>query len=397
MKNQPYIQYLPDPGLVIRAGRAFVGWSTRTFAALTAWAFTGSLGCRQAYDPPAVSSPNAYLVVEGFINSGPDSTYFTLSHTFNLSDTAVVSPELHAQVTVQGKDNSTYTLAEIGNGKYGAPLQGLNPAVQYRLDIRTIAGKEYASDFVAMKVSPPIDSVNWTQNNQGVQLYVNTHDPQGNSRYYRWNYQEVWEFHSAYFATSAYVNGQIVSFTPDTMYTCWQSDVSANILLGSSAKLAQDQIQFMPLVMIPTADQRISVLYSILVTQYVLTPDAYAWWQSMQKNTEQIGSIFSVEPSTTGGNIHNVSDSTELVVGYVSAGTIATQRIYISASQVAPWYYQNGCTEINKPLDSALMYLAGGYDWIDVYYDPGLRVHLALKTCVDCTQTGSNHKPSFWP
>src|SRR5580692_6412580 len=111
------------------------------FAILTTWTFTGSPGCKQAYDPPVVSSPNTYLVVEGFINNGPDSTYYSLSHTFKLSDTATATPELQAQVTVQGKDNSSYPLAEMGNGVYGAPLTGLNPAMQYRLDIHTLAGK----------------------------------------------------------------------------------------------------------------------------------------------------------------------------------------------------------------------------------------------------------------
>src|SRR5580692_2557948 len=95
---------------------------------LAAWAFIGSIGCKQAYDPPVISSPTKYLVVEGFINSGPDSTYYTLSHTVNLGDTATGTPELQAQVTVQGTDNSSYPLAEIGNGVYGAPLTGLNPA-----------------------------------------------------------------------------------------------------------------------------------------------------------------------------------------------------------------------------------------------------------------------------
>jgi Domain of unknown function (DUF4249) len=388
MKNQSYI-----------ASRKFIRWSQRAFVVLAAWAFIGSIGCKQSYDPPVVSSPNTYLVVEGFINNGPDSTYYTLTHTFKLGDTATTIPELQASVTVEGMDNSSYTLAEIGNGVYGAPLTGLNPAVQYRLHIHTTGGKEYASAYVTMKVSPPIDSINWVRNNQGVQLYANTHDPQGNSRYYHWDYQETWEFTAAYYAYLQYRNDSIVTLDPNNMYYCWGSDVSTSILLNSSVKLAQDQIQMDPLVMIPVGDERISYLYSIMVKQYVLTPDAYAWWQLLQKNTEQIGSIFGVEPSTTGGNIHNLADSTELVIGYVSAGSIVKQRIYISNSQVQPWVYQNGCTEFATTPDSALYYAQQGYAPIYSFIsNAGPKVEMTIsRFCVDCTETGTNHKPSFWP
>jgi Domain of unknown function (DUF4249) len=368
------------------------------FVILTACAFIGSLGCKQAYDPPVVSSPNTYLVVEGFINNGPDTTYYSLSHTYKLSDTATAIPELQALVTVQGKDNSSYPLTEMGNGVYGAPLTGLNSAVQYRLDIRTIAGKEYTSDYVDMKVSPPIDSVSWTLSNQGVEIYDNTHDPQGNSRYYRWQYQETWEFNSAYYSTVSYTNGGFVDFPVDTFYTCWQSDASTSILLASSTKLAQDQIQMAPLEMIPKGDWRLSVMYSILVKQYVLTPDAYAWWQLLQKNTEQIGSIFGVEPSTTGGNIHNVSDSTELVIGYVSAGTLAKQRIYITDAQVSPWDYVSQCTDFNTSPDSVPYFLRGGDYLINqIQIGAAVRYNMSFESCVNCTLIGTNHKPSFWP
>jgi hypothetical protein len=357
----------------------------------------GSLGCKQSYNPPVVSSPNTYLVVQGFINNGPDSTYFTLSHTYALSDTALPVPELHAQIAVQGKDNSSYMLTEIGNGIYGAPLAGLNSAVQYRLDIHTSGGKEYASDYVAMKVSPPIDSVSWTQNEAGVIIYDNTHDPSGNSRYYRWDYQETWEFNSAYFATAAFFNGSFVD-VPDTFFTCWQSAPSTNIILATSSKLAQDQIQMAPLETIPRGDWRLSVLYSILVKQYVLTPDAYAWWQLLQKNTEQIGSIFGVEPSTTGGNIHNVADSTELVIGYVSGGTLAKQRIFISDAQVYPWGYRSDCTEFSTTPDSVAYFIGQGNYLINEFMvGQATRYNMSFGSCVNCTLIGTNHPPSFWP
>jgi hypothetical protein len=363
--------------------------------------FSGA--CKQAYDPPVHSTNNSYLVVEGFINNGPDSTFINLTHTFKLDDTSSVTPELHAQLTVEGKDNSSVPLAEWGGGQYGAPSLALNNALQYRLHIRTAAGKEYVSDYLDLKTSPPIDSISWQKTTGGVQIYANSHDPQNASHYYRWDYHETWEFHSAYFASIQYVNHKIQSLYPNPYYTCWRHGGSTNILLGSSTKLAADEISLAPLVLIPNGSWELGIRYSILVRQYVLTVDAYNFWQQMQKNTEQIGSIFSPQPSEGKSNLHAVKDSTEQVIGFVSAGTLRQQRIFITPDQIPNWNSESifACTEQSIPTDS-LEYFLGG-DFADKPVDQAqsnggpLRYNISSSVCVDCTLTGTNIKPPFWP
>ncbi len=59
----------------------------------------------------------------------------------------------------------------------------------------------------------------------------------------------------------------------DSIYYCWTGENSTNILLGSSQKLAQDVIYEAPLLLVPQNSWHISVEYSILVRQYVLTAD----------------------------------------------------------------------------------------------------------------------------
>jgi Domain of unknown function (DUF4249) len=367
--------------------------------------------CTDPYDPPVVSTNHSYLVVEGFINNGADSTVFTLSHTYPISDSAEAVPELGAKLTVEGTDNSVYPLGETGNGNYGAALS-LNNAVQYRLHIVTQAAKQYRSAFVPLKTSPPIDSINWALTGGGLQIYANTHDPAAASTYYLWNYSETWEYHSIYFSEETYLSKlDTVIYNPnDSVYICWSSDQSTNILLGSSASLAHDVIYEAPLVLIPLNSWEIGVEYSIQVKQYVLTPDGYNFWLNMQKNTEQIGSIFSPQPSEIGGNIHNIADSTEQVIGFVSAGTLQKQRIFITPSQIPNWVveeYSNSCFTKSIPgeKDSLTFYLSGRSTsrFVPTYMDPSdplppYRYFIAADYCVDCTLIGGvNQKPSFWP
>ena len=355
-----------------------------------------TLGCKQAYLPPVIKNPPINLVVEGFINSGPDSTYFDLSTTYLLSDSTATTPELGATVTVEGTDNTSYPLAEIGNGVYGTALPPLNTTTGYRLHIITTANKQYASDFVTPIPDPPIDSVNWIRTNNGIQIYVNAHDPTNTAQYFRWEYQETWKFNSAYFATLQFVHDSLQNYSPNKIATCWHSDNSTRIIVGDATKLSKDVIYEAPIVNIPLNSQQISIKYSVLVKQYAITRAAYDWWGLLQTNTEDIGSIFGVQPSSNQGNLHCLTDTTEQVIGYVSAGNVRSQRLFITSDQVFPWDYINDCLEFKIPVDSMVYYYVTGFLPID-YADQGFgSIHIAWKTCVDCTLTGTNIQPPFW-
>src|ERR1700742_5023839 len=112
-----------------------------TISILIAFLLT-TIGCKQTYLPPIVKKPPVNLVVEGFINNGPDSTYFNISTTYLLSDSTASTPITGATVTVEGADNSSYPLSGIGNGIYGTALPTLNTNTTYRLHISTSDDRE---------------------------------------------------------------------------------------------------------------------------------------------------------------------------------------------------------------------------------------------------------------
>jgi Domain of unknown function (DUF4249) len=375
-------------------------YNRATISSFTCIALAAATGaCKQTYAPPAVANPPSYLVVEGFINNGPDSTYYTLSHTYKLNDSTGTTPETGAVVTVEGSDNSAYTLGEVGNGGYGAKLPALNATTTYRLHIVTTANKQYASDYVPLVPDPPIDSIGLIRNYEGDALIcANTHDPTNTARYFRWDFSETWEFDAAFIARYLVVNNTVQEYAPDTMYTCWRGDNSSQIVLATTSNLAQDIVSQAPMVNIPLNGQQLSIEYSILAHQYAITPAAFNWWSIMQNNTENIGSIFGVQPSTDQGNIHCLSDTAEEVIGYVSAGTVQSRRQFFTNARVAPWVYTSPCQENNTVLDSVLFFYSTGL-WPADAYNAGnntSRIHIAPRECVDCTANGTNIKPSFW-
>ena len=371
-------------------------------------------GCKEKYDLPFSTPDTGYLVVEGFITKGPDLTLIELSRTDKLTETHK-KYERGATVLVEGDDNSIFPLAETGVGGYTASLHLLNDR-KYRLRIKTVSGKEYLSDFVELKITPPIDSISWQRESNGAQLYINTHDPQNNTRYYQWNYQETWEIHSAYQSVLKYVTkpGPFGTTVADiaykdpvshrydsTIWKCWQSSSSNQLIIGSSAKLSQDLI-FKPFLLIPEGDRKISELYSINLRQYALTKAGYEFLEKMKKNTEQTGSIFDAQPSQLQGNIHCVTDENEPVVGYVTVCSVEEKRLFIQSDDVPYWNFRSGCEEKSIPnnLDSITASWIGGSVPTTVLTSFGsiiLTYGATTNDCIDCTLAGTNVKPIFWP
>lgn len=389
-------------------------------------------GCKKPYNPPPVSAPSGYLVVEGSINSGADSTFIKVSHTVNVASKVTVNPVLNAIVTVEGDQNNTYPLTEKGKGMYACAGLNLDNAHKYRLNIKTADNRQYASDYMAVLNSPPIDSVTYdtkgTVFSPGLNVYVNTHDASNKVVYYRWDYQETWTFH-ANFESFFKSNGDTVlgrDLLNDNIYSCWLNDTSSTILLGSSAKLSTNVIAYLPIISIASTSEKVENEYSILVRQYALTADAYNFYTNLKKNTEQLGSIFDAQPSQLIGNIHSATNPSEPVIGYVGVGSTSSMRIFVNNRQLPAWttipFYTDCQLAFNQPGDpntkccyyvwpagppnqvnAYINYLIGGdpnplipIDAIGIPGHPPLGYTAAFRKCADCTLRGTNKKPAFW-
>jgi hypothetical protein len=368
--------------------------------------------CKKPYYPQVVSSPNSYLVVEGVINSGNDSTIIRLSKTVNVSGNVNSALIDGAAVAVETEGGASYNLLPAGNGYYVTTGLNLDVTKKYRLHIGTADSKEYASDYVPVKSTPPVDSVGFFIKNNQVQLYVNAHDATNNTRYYRWSYDETWRFHSRYESVfdADHVLQTIIA-RKQSIYYCFASDKSSTIVLGSSAKLTQDVIFQAPLTTIAAASEKIELRYSILLKQYALTKEAYQFWENLKKNTEQLGSIFDAQPSQLVGNIHNLKDASEPVIGYISVTNIQSKRIFIDKADLPPTWVPEYPYDCGPP-DSAFYAdpHRGGENTVKDFIINGnqnavqeissmtsvIGYTYSSVQCTDCTIRGVVKTPSFW-
>ncbi|HEX5151381.1 MAG TPA: DUF4249 domain-containing protein [Parafilimonas sp.] len=361
-------------------------------------------GCKEEYNPPLKNADYNFLVVEGNILAGNDSTFVHLTRTVAVSDTSNVQPELNATVKVESENGESYLLQEHGNGLYIAPPLNISLSENYRLHIITSNGREYASDYVPVKQTPPIDSVSWKlDNNNGVAIYTTTHDATGSSQYYRWEFTETWEHRSRdssvliYEASLRNLRYRIPS---EQLYRCWNINTSGEILIASTAGLSADLVYEKPITNIPYASQKISKIYSVLVKQYALTKGAFEYWDNLKKNTEELGSIFDPQPFADYGNMHSITDASEPVLGYISACSVAQQRIYITWSQVQWPYSFPECKDTIVSPDN-IDTVFSGFDFLPVgyVYPPPGAVFGTSQECADCRLTGggSTVRPSYMP
>jgi len=379
-------------------------------------------GCRKPYNPPAITAPGSYLVVEGVIDSGSDSTIIKLSHTVKLSNITAVNPVKGAILAVESDQSNVYVLTERSPGVYVFPGLNLDASKKYRLSIKTTDGQQYLSDFVPVKNSPPVDSVTYRIKNNGIEIYVNAHDPNNSTRYYRWDYLETWRFHSV-FNSFWKSNGDTVLLRDvihDQIYTCWRSDTPGTIVVASSAKLARDVIAANPITFVPSTSIKLGNEYSVLVRQYALSADAYSFWQNLKTTSEQLGSIFDAQPSQINGNIHCITNPSQPVIGYVSVGAVSSNRLFVFNRDLPAWptvkdvsncdsggylyqYHDKGGIIINQ-VNQNINYNKGAIHPLipieAIFPKMGLYKVLGFTAadsiCVDCTMRGTNKQPSYW-
>ena len=369
--------------------------------------------CKQEYIPQLKEKNVKLLVVEGFLNSGQGPTKIRLSRTVNLTDVVVTKAEVGAQVRVEGENGNSFILTGNPNGEYSIAQLALTNNIKYRLWIKTTDGKEYVSDFTPVKYTPPIDSLTWKRESDGVRLYVNTHDPQNATKYYQWEYEETWEFRSSFQSSVKYIRdntNRIIAMgfkytdhsVDTTIYKCWKTVNSTSIILGSSERLTADVI-YLPFHFLEQGSEKLSILYSINLKQNAISHEKYLFLEKMKKNTEQLGSLFDPQPTQLSGNIHCMTDPNEIVIGFVEISQQQIKRKFIYNYEVSNWNYVTGCfeKEIDNIRDSLEKYGEGLTPTTPSLLSPNGSIIKSYATpdpgCVDCTIGRSNQKPSFWP
>lgn len=299
-----------------------------------------AFACREPFEPEIPQQNTSVLVVEGYLDSEGLESEIKLSRTVAINADTTLAPEIGAKITLFSEEGVAYPISETEPGLY-LFSHNVPEDKNYRIQIELKNGEIYESLPMKPILTPPIIDAGFQRDEEGVEVFITT---QGNENAddFLWTYEETWIYRPRIRVSYIYDTtlGTVRDRTEEeNISLCFKSEVSSDILLETSSRF-QEQVVFRKTISeIPQGDERIQDRYSILVSQKAIDADAVQFWETLKRNTEDIGSIFSPLPSLISGNIRAVGSSQTPVVGQISMGVIQQSRIFINLSEVAPWGY----------------------------------------------------------
>lgn len=363
--------------------------------------------CIEPYDPPVDDRDVNFLVVDGFINATDGTASVKLTRTLPVASDETIPAESGAHVSIEDEQGVTTSLTETETGVYAGGMPDIRFDTRYRLIIRTRDSNEYASDLISLQETPPIDSISYSVVTDGLELAVSTHDVTHQSRYFRWKFWETYEYHSRFYSLFMFSATREVLTRPaeQSIFTCWRTIASTSILIGSTEHLSESVISKFPLTVVPEGSVKLSLKYSLLVRQQSLSPEAYNYWLTLQKSTEQLGGLFDPLPSEVTGNMHSTKNPAEKVIGFFSGGSVQETRIFLTNSDLPDELKTASSFNPNCLLDTlSLMQMETAplsiflVDAVYGEFTPYIVGYsTSIRECIDCTSFGgTTKKPDFW-
>lgn len=346
---------------------------------------------------PEIDEEKELLVVQGLITDGSEADTIKLSRSLPLGQKSAARPVQGCNVTISDDQGSTVSFWEMSPGTYVSPdiFHGvIGRSYILHINVNSATGSvNYESFPMEMKPVPSIDSIYYEKtviepaavNFKGVdgcQIYLDTHDPENNCRYYRWDFSETWVLRLPFLVVN-----QI----------CWISDKSNVINIKSTAAYNEDRVKHFPINYISNVTDRLKTKYSILVNQYSLNEDEYSYWEKIQNVEVQVGGLYDFIPASIPGNIKCIENPGEKILGYFSVSAKSSKRIYIKDN------FEGIIDRYNKCATDTIPYKdPPGLDtivWIlddEQFHIPPYRILTDNKGCADCTVRGTKIKPDFW-
>lgn len=373
-----------------------------------------ALGIQQCVEPfnPPITNYSDLLVISGTLTDEPGSQTITVSRTTSYTDSAYV-PENGCSVMVIDDKGNIVSYAGKGEGKYVAELAGdeLQYGTSYMLRVIDNNGDVYESDYQTLNPAPIIDSLTasyqpkTTAENpeglKGYQFYVSTSDRGGQTRYYRWDMEETWEYHSPYTVFAMWDGTLHLNyFFPDNRTVCWMTREVQGIYTATTRDMAEDVLKNIKLNYVSTQTDRLMWRYSLLVREYSLSAEAYEFWNGLKKQVQQTGGLYESQPYMITGNITCVSQPNKQVLGFFTASGVSKKRIFVGPAPDPVKQIACSSDTIKSIRDDLMPYPPSSYPvYMYKFILPsGAFVKVASdQRCFDCLKRGgTNVKPSYW-
>jgi len=378
--------------------------------------------CIEPFDIKTITFESA-LVVEATISNEIKYQEINLSRTFDLEGKGP-STENNAAVKIIDDQQNVYNFNEITTGKYISDKEfGAISNRDYQLKIITNEGRSYASELTQLTNTAQIDKVyaEKSEDEKGVNIFVDSYNPNGNSRYYRYVYEETFKIIASKWSDRDLV---LVSKKPaifdfeirnENKRICYSTIYSKGIIQTETNNLIDDRVTKFPVRYINNDNFIISHRYSMLLKQYVQSQEAYTFYKTLEDLSGSESLLSQNQPGFVNGNVFSEDNSNEKVIGFFEVSSVSTKRIFFSPNELDlivpyPRPYPVPChltaPQLNPRYELSIFdYLESGKFLFYARSGPGAPpldppsggpYIMTESACGDCTEIGTNITPDFW-
>lgn len=306
-----------------------------------------------------------HLVVEARFTNSPEENYVRLmiSQPYELPYNKF---EENAVVYVSNEEGEyiPFYYAEAG---YYYPVEGGYGTIghTYTLHIER-DGEIYQSSPVKLLEPVAIDSIYFEYDEQyvvvkgmrekkfmpGYKVLIDYSDPGGETNFYRWSYQNLYEVHTQPWDYQE--RGCLGCPRPapkSCCAVCWVNEAEemftvSNDRLSNGKKVVRRSLFFIPF------EKYLNVKYKLSLYQHSITEEAYKFFQAIEEQSGSTGTVFDPPPSEIKGNIFNVNDENEQVIGLFDASSVSEKEITILGKDIPhelpKFIYPDDCLEMEN-------------------------------------------------
>jgi hypothetical protein len=365
--------------------------------------------CIKSYNPPIEGDEANKLVVSGRLTGMEGFQSVTVSRSSPVEN-AKFYPVTGCNASILDDRGNIFELAEAGNGKYEAWIgqEYLVSGRAYKVSVRTPEGEVIESAYDTLTQGAALDSVYYILEDiptadpdvfsRGLQFYTDLKGTDSDSRFYKWEVLETWEFHAAH-AAENYYDGKFHEIIPpdDSKMICWRTSMVKDIYVLSTKDLSQNVFYKHPLHFIDGHTSRLAIYYSMLVSQQSLSASTFRYFEVVKENSAGFGGLYEQQPFSISGNLVNLTNPEKDVLGYFYATTESSKRYFYHDIEGLELDFYNGCIEDHLPMSGWQGYQRHEYP-IYFYFNEANELRILSDGCIDCRVIGGTlTKPDFWP
>jgi len=317
-------------------------------------------GCISAYNLEHDTN-EALLVVDGKITQ-ENSPHELILRRSNATGSTEFNVIRGARVTLFDVAGNSEDYYEEGDGKYilyGTELARI-PGISYYIEIILPDERIYRSKpqkmpeviqpdtlYFSMEEIEELSDLQNTMIKQYLNFYINTPLTVGDQpSYILWRMDHAYSFaelfcHPLKPPATCYITRKL---TNDEIKLFSSEDISGNeledFLVGS--------IRLFP-------SWEFFEKHFFNVAQHAITPEAFEYWETVKMVAQSTGSIFDTPPGPINGNVYNIEDPNERVLGFFEVSAVDTIRTYTFAHELEPLFIEDLCNPYDwRPQRSAV-------------------------------------------